>query len=215
MCHAGVLARRAKMLVLAPRARRRVSRCSIALQLCARRQRFWHRRRFVDASARRDSETMIYITCALATCEQRLLHSSCSWRAVSLGHHAGKRRVLASTCKLLAECYSCKRSDSHTIRRAESCAAAAHCCEAVSDFAELLCAELIEAGASRASIDHHDATADGGANGDGGATGGRDRRRRHHGNGRRHDAGALAPRRAHNVVRPRTRPRRASVAPAR
>ena len=55
--------------VLARRARRRVSRCSIALQLCASRGSvFGTGVRFVDASARRDSETMIYITCALATC---------------------------------------------------------------------------------------------------------------------------------------------------
>ena len=110
-----VLARRAKMLVLAPRARRRVSRCSIALQLCASRGSvFGTGVRFVDASARRDSETMIYITCALATSSSACCTRAALGRAVSLGHHAGKRRVLASTCKLLAECYSCKRSDSHT-----------------------------------------------------------------------------------------------------
>jgi hypothetical protein len=68
MCHAGVLARRAKMLVLAPRARRRVSRCSICFAAVRVGSVFGTGVRFVDASARRDSETMIYITCALATC---------------------------------------------------------------------------------------------------------------------------------------------------
>ena len=75
-------------LVLARRARRRVSRCSIALQLCARVGSV-----FAHLRARK-----------AATSGCRLLPPPESSEVL---RHAGKRLVLASSCKPFAECYSC------------------------------------------------------------------------------------------------------------